>query len=519
MNKEMKEKIRSKRVIVLIFVFMLMISTIPLFYNQGNVRAAGTAYYVSKSGSNSYDGKFSTHTSGNHGPKLTIQSAITNNATAGDTIYIETGSYNEMLYINHSGTAGNPITISNYNINGHNDHVTLNGTGVTIPANYALINLINRGSGSTPAKNITFRNINIENSSRIGMRNFAVSVPASNITITNCSFKNIAYGASWFGDDNDVKRACDIYINNCTYYNIMTAQAWPVTANGDGECVSFEYCNNLRFEHNTMSKCYQIMLVFNACNHVEANNNSFEDSYIHINDTAGPGDYCFYVGNSETGSISSSYVNCTHNIIYGLGQGFGLGCESGGTATIINHVNISNNIIRTTGGGNNPFVWTNNSGGSVWNAKNITVKYNTFYCGGTVSVMSIQLLTSVQNCVIANNIFVSADGSTYAITASKYASTTFTRANNTYYKVGGTAHCNWASGSEFETTYRTGNPLFKSIATYDFHINATSNCKNNASLTYKVSTDYNNVARDSKPDIGAYEYISSTMDKQSANIQ
>lgn len=73
-----------------------------------------TTWYVNGStGNNSYDGTEPTHTSGTTGPFLTIGQSLTVDA-AGDTVEIAAGTYNETLVGGASGTAGNPITFTNY---------------------------------------------------------------------------------------------------------------------------------------------------------------------------------------------------------------------------------------------------------------------------------------------------------------------------------------------------------------------------------------------------------------------
>jgi hypothetical protein len=70
--------------------------------------AAGNVYYVAQSGgSDSNPGTLAS-------PWATIQKAA-NTMVAGDTTYIETGTYRETVTPAHSGTNGNPITYAAYN--------------------------------------------------------------------------------------------------------------------------------------------------------------------------------------------------------------------------------------------------------------------------------------------------------------------------------------------------------------------------------------------------------------------
>ena len=75
-----------------------------------------TDYYVAQSdGNDGYDGLTDSYSSGSNGPWLTIAYACTQ-LSAGDTVYIRTGTYSEAVWLTtgNSGTSGNPITYINY---------------------------------------------------------------------------------------------------------------------------------------------------------------------------------------------------------------------------------------------------------------------------------------------------------------------------------------------------------------------------------------------------------------------
>jgi hypothetical protein len=84
--------------------------------------ALGTTYYVSTSGSDSNPGTFSE-------PWLTIQHAAST-VTAGDTVYVREGVYNEVVTIPVSGSESSGyITFSSY----PGELATVDGTGLSIP--------------------------------------------------------------------------------------------------------------------------------------------------------------------------------------------------------------------------------------------------------------------------------------------------------------------------------------------------------------------------------------------------
>ena len=80
---------------------------------------SGSTFYVSPNGSDSNNGSYTA-------PWLTIQHAA-NTVTAGATVYVEAGTYNESVNFPNSGTASEPITFENY----PGQTATIDGTGVS----------------------------------------------------------------------------------------------------------------------------------------------------------------------------------------------------------------------------------------------------------------------------------------------------------------------------------------------------------------------------------------------------
>jgi hypothetical protein len=93
---------------------------------------AGATYYVSKSGKDTNPGTYTA-------PWLTIQHAA-NSVTAGATVYVESGVYNESVNFPASGTASNYITFANY----PGETAVIDGTGLGVSAVQGLINIVNQ---------------------------------------------------------------------------------------------------------------------------------------------------------------------------------------------------------------------------------------------------------------------------------------------------------------------------------------------------------------------------------------
>jgi hypothetical protein len=93
---------------------------------------SGSRFYVSQSGSNSNSGSFTA-------PWLTIQHAA-NSVSAGATVYVEAGVYNESVTFPASGTASNYITFTSY----PGQTAVMDGTGLGVRGTQGLINIVNQ---------------------------------------------------------------------------------------------------------------------------------------------------------------------------------------------------------------------------------------------------------------------------------------------------------------------------------------------------------------------------------------
>ena len=96
------------------------------------IAQSGSTFYVSKSGGDSNSGSYTA-------PWLTIQHAA-NSVTAGATVYVEAGVYNESVTFPASGTASSYITFASY----PGQTATIDGTGLSVTGTQGLINIINQ---------------------------------------------------------------------------------------------------------------------------------------------------------------------------------------------------------------------------------------------------------------------------------------------------------------------------------------------------------------------------------------
>ena len=102
------------------------------FASASLLAQTGSSFYVAKTGSDTNSGSYTA-------PWLTIQHAA-NSVTAGATVYVESGVYNESVNFPASGTAGNHITFTNY----PGQSPAIDGTGLAVSGTQGLINIINQ---------------------------------------------------------------------------------------------------------------------------------------------------------------------------------------------------------------------------------------------------------------------------------------------------------------------------------------------------------------------------------------
>src|SRR5271154_1757441 len=103
-----------------------------VFTSASLLAQSGASFYVAKTGSDTNSGSFTA-------PWLTIQHAA-NTVSAGATVYVEAGGYNEAVNFPASGVASNYITFANY----PGQSAVIDGTGLSVTATQGLINIVNQ---------------------------------------------------------------------------------------------------------------------------------------------------------------------------------------------------------------------------------------------------------------------------------------------------------------------------------------------------------------------------------------
>jgi hypothetical protein len=258
-------------------------------------------YYVdpNNSGSDSNSGLIDA-------PWATIQKAASA-AQAGDTIYVQAGTYAEKVTFTNSGAEDNLITF-----------IGVGAVTVEEPANTAV------WSGT----------FNVNSKSYIRIQNFSIQ------------------NAYWFGIH--VERCDHIYLeNNNTYntgasgisvwhssdvyaaYNIVRKACYQSLSTGSQECITFSGVTNFEIHHN------EVFESGGSTNGGEGIDTKEDCSYghvynNHVHDLIRLGIY------ADSWDKNLHHINIYNNRVYKCADGIVLSSENGGTTSI---VNIFNNLV------------------------------------------------------------------------------------------------------------------------------------------------------------------------------
>lgn len=437
-------------------------------YGETTATPIENALYVSTSGRDSNAGTLSS-------PYATVSKAISA-SSSGDTIYMRGGTYTNSITITKSG-----ITIRNYN---NEKPIIVGTTSETVDF-------------SSGVSNVLFYGINFSNAP--GDCVFLTKTN-SHITFSHCGFYNIPKHVIYAYNENGAPTNYIEYlnINNCSTSKVGWGSGYMGEIFSLGGCRHFVYENNLLRDFNKQGvsngagSCYGLIQGNTFVNTKyfsykidpswATNDNSVHDITIRNN---------LFTG---TGTTNKREIFINPEVGYG------------GRCHVYN-IEIYNNIFNTkavSGGMSYGVSMAANSAGATFN--NIRITYNTFYIASGSSNFAMTIKKgddTFTNCVIANNIFVTTSSATQISTDTTNG---FTFKNNCFYYPSGTA-VGISNGVGLGTGGIRANPLFVNMGS-DFHLTASSPCKDAASSTYTVSKSYDGISRPKGTgyDIGAYEF-------------
>lgn len=492
------------------------------------LQARAVNYFVAPGGNNANTG-ISTAA-----PWQTISYAL-NHAFAGDVINLMAGTYTGKFTWNHSGTAGNYITLQNYN----DDVVVIDGS--TVGNNQSLVYIENKNYIRIDGLRFTGHN----GSYQPVINTFG---NCSHLEITNCEFYNTdcdeSYAILCEGTGDDIK------IQNNYMHDLLGSNAVGILFVGSNTTIPFTniIISDNQLENIAPAPSEAIALNGNVSgfeiydNYLETINNigivmiGGEDwvntndavnfarngvcrnnTVIHANSIYGGG----FAGGIYVDGGKDIIVE--NNMVTGSDIGMEIGCENHGF--IAENITVRNNVLYkneksglgfggydypTTGKVQNcsftgNTVYDNdllNTGFSqLWiqGAWDCTVENNIFYCSSTAWMVNAEVTN------VSNNISMNYNDFYYPVGAAsgKYLF------NNILY-TGFTAYRTATGQNAFSIT---GDPLLSDPLAADFHLAGGSTCINGGDPVFMpadtgdVDLDGSNRIEGGRVDIGADESL------------
>jgi hypothetical protein len=422
----------------------------------------GAVYYVSKGGSDSNAGTEAQ-------PWLTIQKAA-NTASAGDTVYIKSGAYNERVIVQNSGTAGNYITFAAYS----NDTVTIDGTGINLPYDWGgLLDIYERSYIKISGLRVINAGPN-DNNCGILVDESSYIILENNYTYNTTSSGIGVWGSSnIIIDGNEVVLACN---------------------DGEQECLTVAVTDTFEIKNNHV---HHGGPGSNGAEGLDgkdgSRNGKIFNNHVHHMNRLG-----IYLDawDKHTYNIDV-YNNVVHDCV---GDGITLASESGG---LLEDIVIYNNLLYNNS--ENGVAVTRNGYPVTHPMKDIIIINNTMYKNGSVDWGGGIMLDNpdIHNLVVRNNIL--SQNVFYSLYMDQGVPMQQVTAD--YNLIHGFRNYD----DEIRgSNYVEGDPLFVNAAAANFQLQSNSPAIDQGSSTSAPSKDYagNSRPQGSGIDIGAYEYTS-----------
>lgn len=427
-----------------------------------------TTYYISTTGSDSNSGTLAS-------PFRTINQAQIP-ATAGDTIYVRGGIYNERFILWEDGTSTARLTIAAY----PGEHVVIDGTGTA--ANSSLV--------SIDGAYVDFSGFEVRNATGYGI----VCWHCTYTNIVNNRVHSSRRGAIYVGDDT-FGTAHDVLVaGNNIYNNVLENEARTWTS-GWAQAISIHRANNVTVRENIVYRNYSEGIAFILTdNSTAAANELFDNWAVGI-----------YLDNAQSVKVDGNLVYSTGNQRYyrNAKPSFGImmANEDYGTeANVSNGNQIINNVVVRQQWGLAFFV--EDTGGMT----NCSIANNTVYATDDIGSTSNYLLfieadAAHSGNVVENNIFARSSGSTVNMASATATGVTYRNnlwtvnpgspaynsANDVISSSPGFVNAGGVNAEDYRLT--TGSPAIDAGRT----------------LTY-VTTDYWRRGRGTTYEIGAWTY-------------
>jgi hypothetical protein len=480
---------------------------------DSGARAAVQVYYVDGAqGNDQNDGKTLTTA------WKTIQKSF-DAAVAGSTVMIKGGTYYEQLAVHVSGTAGNPVTFTNYN----NEQVIIDGSKITGTTILTI----------TDKKFLIFRNLTVQNITKNNAVGILISANktggVNDLTFRNVVVKNIRWtsNASTIPNSNQnsqpfiaygfgtaqANAITNLVIDSCEFTGNITGFSESLSL--DGNIDGFTITNNKVHDNTNIGIA--------AIGHYGVSSNSALDQsrnglirgntcFNNISDYATSGG--IYVDGGKD-------IKIDRNITYQNGYGIEIGHEENGTAsniTVTNNLIYGNEVTGLAIGGYDD--------GTTGQVTNCIIRNNSFFKNNTNNDGSGEFyMTKASNCTIGNNVFYTNSQNTLFSLENISPQTGNIIDYNDWYTPSGNAsdiNINWKNTSyESFTNYKTStgqdahssfrDPLFVSTGTTpDLHVKTGSPCLRTGNVSWitdATEKDLDGKARvvNGAVDMGAYQ--------------
>jgi parallel beta-helix repeat protein len=400
----------------------------------------GSAFYVATSGNDANPGSEAL-------PWRTITKAA-NTLTAGATVYIKTGTYNERVLPKNSGSAGKNITYAAY----PGQTVTVDGTGISLNNFQGLVETTNRSY-------IKISGLNVSNSTGAGL--FASN--GNNIIFEkNHTFNCATSGIGVWGGSNITVDGNDV--ENSNY-------------GGANEAISFGGVSNFVIRNNhvhnpTATRSKEGIDAKQGSNNGQIYGNTVDHTVA----------VAIYVDAYDQHTYN---IDVFDNVVHDVPLGYVLASEAGGLLENVRHYNNLAYNVQYCGMRVFGQVETTSHPMS-----NITLINNTVYksgCGIDVSNAQISGFTIRNNALSQNTKQLQINVATSLLTID-------------HNLIDG-------ASSTLGSSYVQGSPLFVNAAAGDFSVQAGSPAIDSGSATGAPANDCEGIARPQGAgfDIGSHE--------------
>lgn len=456
------------------FVHLAGSAAIALFAAAGGATHAATSYYVATTGSDANPG---TQTA----PWRTINHAA-QLATAGQTVFVRGGTYNEYVSLANSGNAtAGYITFQNF----PGESPIVDGTGVNCCGS-SIRGLFNIASKSY----IILSGFEIRNYKSAS----ALEEPAgilvvgsgSNIQILNNSVHDIqtsaeasngnAHGIGVYGQA--ATPYSNITISGNQVYNLRTG--WSESMTVEGNVTNFTISNNVIHDNDNIGIDLAGFWGTGPTGHDQALLGTVSGNTIYNITSASNPAYAGGLGANGIYCDGCTQVTIERNLVHHCDIGIEAASERKGR--VASRVTIRDNLVYDA---NQVDISIGGYASTVGGSDSITIVNNTLYQSAGSPGNGFQIQYKAANSVFKNNVVYLANAgqflyyftsSTTAPVAMDYnvyfdsaTSPTWVWKNKTY-----TSLARFTAGSGQDTHSRYANPLFTNLPGLDFHLTATS---------------------------------------------